>query len=128
MFSVRRFLSRCLLAVMLATVFSPSFGWELVGGMGAGQAVVQGADEPPCHHAAPPEDEGCAGCPEHASPGGEWLHHCCPGHVLGHLPASFPSFPVLGLVSAAERLPAGVATRFTSHVPEGLERPPRCAA
>lgn len=128
-----RLLSRILLMVMLATVFAPGFGWQaLEGGSGHEIALAAGepqviADEADCHghhaaHAATGEhDEAPAG-------GNDLSHHCCPGHVLGHLLAglSGSALPMPPQDGAARIEGAGWA--FSPRIPEGLERPPRVAA
>lgn len=122
------FVSRCLLLVMLATVFSPSFGWEAVEGMAAheeSEAVHA------THHArADQATEDVTGdvCAGHEVGASDLEHHCCPGHVLGHLLGSLAAsgLPILPLSGKlAVNLPDA---RFSSRVPEGLERPPKTAA
>lgn len=128
-----RLLSRILLLVMLATVFAPGFGWEALEGSTPHTEVVvvslAAAETGDCHghhqmaadghqttHEAPP------------AAGGEVSHHCCPGHVLGHLPAGVSTTLVLASPQG-DRLTVDRAARaFSSRIPEGLERPPRVAA
>lgn len=80
-----RSIARLILLVLLATVFSPTFGWESTAGMSAHDHSAL-ADE--AHHDAGSHDladnEGCHGHDQAAS-GGDLEHHCCPGHVFGHL-------------------------------------------
>ncbi len=144
MSAFRTLIARWLLAVMLATVFSPSFGWELVDGAVPHAHPAQAADADDHHadhhahmgaaaathdaaagHAA----DDCAGCGDLAS--GEcsdMQHHCCPGHVLGHLPASLRAVGVFVLAMNDSFALDGAAARFSTRIPEGLERPPRAAA
>lgn len=139
--ALSRFVSRCLLLVMLATVFSPSFGWEAVQSM-AGHAHDgmpatdaehaghhPGADQPVAvHHAADDADD-CGGCAGHDSVAcGDTMHHCCPGHVLGHLPGGVGQGLALMPAPGRDFLPVGAVDRYASRIPDGLERPPRSSA
>jgi hypothetical protein len=111
-----RKISRVVLLVMLATVFSPSFGWEAAEAMSSHEHAVATEHE---HHddamAAVSPAEDCA----------DTQHHCCPGHQLGHMQASIVKGLNLPLPVADNRLNGFLSSRFTSYVPEGLERPPR---
>ena len=146
MSAFRTLIARWLLAVMLATVFSPSFGWELVDGAvphaHSEQAAV-GDEHPADHHAhgvasasasthdatAAHAGDDCAGCADMAvADCSDPQHHCCPGHVLGHLPASLRAVGVAVLALNDSFALDGAAARFSSRIPEGLERPPRAAA
>lgn len=121
--ALSRFVSRCLLLVMLATVFSPSFGWEAVQSMAGHEHDLVLTD-----HAAHEADD-CGGCAGHdAGAGGDTLHHCCPGHVLGHLPAGIGRGLALTPVPGRDFLPADAVDRYVSRIPDGLERPPRSSA
>lgn len=138
-----RLVARLLLLVMLTTVFSPGFAWEAVEGM-AGHAHPEGghasmavatadhahaASHVDAEHAAMTLHDGCAdGCANAAEGCGETLHHCCPGHVLGHLLGGTGASVAAVIVAGESALPAGRDTRFSSRIPEGLERPPRSAA
>ncbi len=119
-----RFVSRCLLFIMLATVFSPSFGWEAVDGMAAHEHAT--AHEMGMAHG---DAHDCDDCPGHeAATGGDLDHHCCPGHVLGHFPGGLQAGLNFMLPQAGSVAVDGPARRFSSRIPEGLERPPRSAA
>lgn len=111
-----RKISRLVLLVMLTTVFSPSFGWEMAEGMAPHGHVMSVEHE---HHddavAVQMVAEECA----------EIQHHCCPGHQLGHMQASIVEGQNIPLPVADNRLHGFISSRFTSYVPEGLERPPR---
>lgn len=138
--ALSRFVSRCLLLVMLATVFSPSFGWDAVQSM-AGHAhdEMSATDaEHAGHHpdAEQPvavqlagEDDDCGGCAGHdAAACGDTMHHCCPGHVLGHLPAGVGRSLALMPAPGRDFLPVDAVDRYASRIPDGLERPPRYSA
>lgn len=132
-----RLLSRCLLLVMLTTLFSPSFAGEVVGVFALTESMHESHD-----HAAMAEPHGqqdgpCVDCPEHAAAGDMALHddcdrdvdhHCCPGHVLGHLAGALGAMPAaLPTAGSSSTLDRSVR-RFSSRSVDGLERPPRAAA
>ena len=119
-------ISRLMLLVILTTVFSPSFGWEAANSMVTHeQAGLAGHEiDAMNHHAAAAADRD--GCPGHESAGcAETQHHCCPGHQLGHLQGGIVDGLQLSLPASAASLSDTAISRFTSRVPEGLERPPR---
>lgn len=136
MSAFRTTLARCLLAVMLLTVFSPGFGWELVEGVAPHAhpvaAEMHEHDGHMAHDVMPGDSHAadeCSGCDVLvAGDCGEQLHHCCPGHVLGHLPGSFYAASVAFAAPGNAFALDGAASRFSSRIPEGLERPPRAAA
>lgn len=118
-----RLLSRIILVVMLATVFSPSFGWEIVEGSlphdDAAAMRLLAATDGDCHGHAN-SDEGTVSS--------DLSHHCCPGHVLGHLLGGIGEAGSLALPQTAALPVARDSGPFSSRTPEGLERPPRLAA
>ena len=119
-----RKISRLVLLVMLTTVFSPSFGWEAAEAMATHEHAMPAEHE---HH-----DEAMAGlnsangfANDPADDCADALHHCCPGHQLGHMQASIVEGLTMPLPVASSRVSGLVSSQFTSYVPEGLERPPR---
>lgn len=131
-------IARYLLVVMLATVLAPGYAWQMLGGMD--QAMLDAQETSPAHahaehepassvhlaHGAAMAETDCGGCElassEHCD---DLQHHCCPGHVLGHCPASFfvsaqAIFPVIDHVAVDRE-----NRRFSTRIPEGIERPPR---
>lgn len=144
-----RLLVRYLIVVMLLTVLSPKFGWESIGASVAhahaaeqhaadsGAVAMAEADchEHHAHHAPAMQDQPAAALDDAAS--ADWLtaadadmgdHHCCPGHVIGHLLGGLSAGVALPSLSSLALLrPAGM-DRFSSRIPDGLERPPRAAA
>ncbi|WP_139326324.1 hypothetical protein [Azonexus hydrophilus] len=115
-------ISRLLALIMLITVLAPGFGWESAGGM-MGQAIAAPAAMDDHSHSA---DAACDGCGDHAA--GECVelhHHCCPGHILGHLPGHVAGALALPLPSAGNPAVDRGDRQFSSRVPDGLERPPR---
>lgn len=133
-----RLISRCLLLVMLLTVFSPSFGREALSAAGLAEDATTAMQS---HASMAAAEADCDGCPghEHGAPSGathaehdhaalgEADHHCCPGHMLGHLPGLALDLKFL-LPSSGSAAIDGPASRFSSRIPDGLERPPRTAA
>jgi hypothetical protein len=117
MHALFRLISRWLLLVMLATVISPSFGWEMVPAM-AGQehAAMLEIDEHAGHDMSAAADQAAADCCA------EPQHQCCLGHQLGHPQGS--SFALFMPPSTAT-ITMVFSERFFTRVPEGLERPPR---
>lgn len=119
-----RVVLRFLVMVMLLTVLSPKFGWESVS---AAQAHIHTAgvayDEMAGH-------ETHDGCHQHDAAVNDDMgdHHCCPGHVLGHLLGGVGASADLPQASKDSMLPNGREVHFSSRPPEGLERPPRVAA
>ena len=124
-------ISRLMLLVILTTVFSPSFGWEAAEGLATHEhATMAGPEVDSNEHAAMDPHlaaaADCDGCPGHESAGcAETQHHCCPGHQLGHLQGGIADGLQLPLPISTASLSDNAASRFTSRVPEGLERPPR---
>lgn len=119
-----RKISHVLLLVMLTTVFSPSFGWEAAEAMAVHEHGMPAEHE---HHddamAALDSANGFAN--DSADDCVDALHHCCPGHQLGHMQASIVEGLTMPLPVASSRVNGLVSSQFTSYVPEGLERPPR---
>ena len=123
-----RLVSRLLIMVMLLTVFSPSFGWESAGGMAAHEHPAAMADDHD-HHGHDAHVDACPGCGDHAPPArDDGQHHCCPGHMLGHMPGGLAAGPQWPLSDAGNASLDALQQRFSSRIPDGLERPPRAAA
>ncbi|KAB2918553.1 MAG: hypothetical protein F9K30_17755 [Dechloromonas sp.] len=137
-----RSVSRLLLLVMLATVFSPSFGWEVAQGMAAHDQPAlgngsheghdadhghAGHDSHAQHHDATRHDACGSACSAQDSCA-DTRHHCCPGHVLGHLLGGTGERLAAVIVAGASVVPVACAACFSSRIPDGLERPPRASA
>ena len=109
-----KYIASALLAVLLATLLAPGFGWEASAGQ------TEHCDDV----AALGQDDHGAGDP--AKRGGEdsHQHHGCAGHMFGHLSAMLDEAAGLALSDACDatvfqRLP-GVFSSF----PRRLDRPP----
>lgn len=122
-------IARGLLAVMLATVLTPAFGWDMVSGAAphshdaAAHEAYHGG-----HEAHPDSHDGhqdCAPAAQADDGGSATEHpHCCAGHVFGHLIG--PTGDALLPAPAGKDVrPPAAASRYRSPAPLGLERPPR---
>jgi hypothetical protein len=113
-----RSIAHLLIAILLATVLSPSFGWEAtVGQSGHGHDIVSAEADGDTH-----------GADMHAGSrhGDEdnHQHHSCAGHSFGDLPGHLCetlSFAMPDLDH--DRFPRSAA-RFPSPFPDRLYRPP----
>jgi len=103
-----------LLAVLLATLLAPGFGWEASAGQAAHghDAAALGQDE---YASGDTADRGCENSRH---------HHGCAGHMFGHLTALLDEATGLALPDADDATVSlrlhGVVTSF----PRRLDRPP----
>lgn len=123
---VARRIVRLFAVLMLITVLAPDFGWQAAGGMVAhahdGMAQAHHVPDDDVAHAA---HDDCGDCPHHVADDCTSAHdRCCPGHVLGHLAGGQGGMSLPSLAGGTERQPVSVEG-FASHLPDGLERPPR---
>lgn len=115
-----RHIAALLLAVLLATVLTPSFGWEASAGQGAHGHDIVALDD------AGDTQYGHDG--DHRSDENSHHHHGCAGHMFSHLMAH------LGGVAALTPpdLDSGVPSEPSAAVPQGflerLDRPPLAPA
>ena len=124
-----RLVSRLLIMVMLLTVFSPSFGWESAGGMAAHEHPAALADDHGHEHGHDAHvDDGPVHADHAQAVCDDAQHHCCPGHVLGHMPGGLATGLQLPVPDGGNATVDAPQLRFSSRIPEGLERPPRLAA
>ncbi len=131
MHRIVRLFSRWLVALMLATVLSPSFGWQALEAMSAHE---HGDDQ----HLVPAGDSMVLDTHDHAGCSGhdlavpdsahESVDHCCPGHVLGHLLGGIAANGLLPIPANGRAGFEALTSTFTSRISEGLDRPPRHAA
>jgi hypothetical protein len=109
-------LSALLVAVLLTTLLSPHFGWEMVAeqleghGVSTALAAHYNADAaaPPC------ADTGDAGS----------HHHGCAAHQFSHIPGHLLVAHTWLPALTRERVAAIDSTDFRSFFPPGLDRPP----
>lgn len=130
---IRSSLCVFLMLILTATFLAPGFGWQFAGGTmkDAQASAVHDMAEHGMHMHADAQDAGhgmsCVDCDsDDHEPCGDLQHRCCPGHVLGHLASGLPAIHIVQPIVSAlavDRDPS----RFSSRIPEGLERPPRLA-
>ena len=118
MHTLFRLISRYLLLVMLATVLTPSFGFEAVAVPAEHEHAAMAMDTHDQHagHEMPATEQADAACCADVQ------HQCCLGHQLAHPQGNAVS---LILPEGSAIVPLYRADSFLSRVPEGLERPPR---
>jgi hypothetical protein len=109
---VIRKIASFLMAVLLSTVLSPSFGWEASASPAAHGHDVLLLDDHDGHAAQHHGDED------------SHHHHGCAGHLLGHLQAQLSDPFVFATLDPAGRLRPEPASDFSSLFPERLDRPP----
>lgn len=101
-----------LIAVVLSTVLSPSFGWEAAASQSA-----------PGHDVLALDDHG-GSAGQHQADEDSHHHHGCAGHLLGHLQGQ-PSDPFIFVtVGPAGSMLPEAASDFSSPFRERLDRPP----
>ncbi len=113
-----RSIARLLVAIMLATVLSPSFAWEATAGRSADGHEIVSPDAGGDAH----EQDGHAG--SHHGDEDSHHHHGCAGHSLGHLPVYITEVFAFAMPDLdRDSLPESSAD-FSSPFPERLDRPP----
>lgn len=101
-----------LIAVLLATVLSPSFGWESTASQAAHGHDVLALDD----------HDGPAG--QHQGGEDSHHHHGCAGHLLSHLQAHLSDSFVLAAPDLAGVMLPEPAADFSSPLPARPDRPP----
>lgn len=104
-----------LFAILMATVLSPSFGWEASSSRAAHGHEMLALDD--C-------DTGAA---HHQGDEDSHHHHGCAGHVLGHLQVELGHPFVLSVLDLAGSALPAPASDFSSFLPQRLDRPPRAS-
>ncbi len=115
MHRAQRKITYLLLAVLLATVLSPSFGWEASVGQNAHDESNVALD----HAAGTHDRHGDDQC------GGDSLHdHGCAGHMFGHLVAYLDDVAVFTSPDLDSGVPSEPDAAVVPGFSERLDRPP----
>ncbi len=118
-----RSIAHFLVAILLATVLSPSFAWEVTAGDSAHGDVIVAAEVSGDAHA---QDSDAAS--HHDDSDSHHHHHGCAGHLLGHLPMHFSEAHTFAMLDAVRDGFSEPAADFTSPFPDRLDRPPLAPA
>ena len=113
-----RSIARLMLAVLLATVLSPSFAWEATAGQAAHEHEIASPGAGPSTH-----DQGGYTSEHHANEDSHH-HHGCAGHSLGDLPGYLGEASAFALPDSDRGGFADPAADFHSPFPDRLDRPP----
>jgi len=108
-----------MLAVLLATVLSPSFGWEASAGQDAHDESTMALDHA-CDAQAGHDGEWCEGDSSH--------HHGCAGHMFGHLAACLDDVAVFTPPDLDSGVPSAPDAVVVPGLPERPDRPPLAPA
>ena len=111
-----------MLAVLLATVLSPSFAWEAAAGQSAHEHEVAAPDSVGSAHDEVQDTDGYMG--SHHFDEDSHHHHGCAGHALGHLPGFMGETSALALLAPGNDGFAEPTADFRSLFPDRLDRPP----
>ena len=118
-----RSIARLLIAILLATVLSPSFAWEATAGDSAHGDVIVAPDGGGVAHY---QDSDAAS--HHGDEDSHHHHHGCAGHSFGHLPGHLGEAFAIALPDSDRdgfpESPAGLPSPF----PDRLDRPPLAPA
>lgn len=109
--TVRR-IACLLIAVLFATVLSPSFAWEASASQAAHGHDVVALDD----HDGP--------VAQHQGDEDSHHHHGCAGHLLGHLQGQLSDPFVFASLDPSGSVLPEPASDFSSSLPERLDRPP----
>ena len=111
-----------MLAVLLATVLAPSFGWELSAAQTAqGHDVLALGDA----HAGDGHDH--QGGDTDSGSMDSHHHHGCAGHMFGHLFAVLCNEAAPAFLYPGELISAGRQRDFITPFPKRLDRPPHAS-
>lgn len=115
-----RHIAALLLAVLLATVLTPSFGWEASAAQGGHGHDIAALDDAGDAH------DGYAG--GHRGDESVHHHHGCAGHMFSHLMAHFGGLAAFTPPDLDSGLPAELGVAIPQGFPERLYRPPLAPA
>lgn len=107
------FLSSLLVAVLLVTLLSPHFGWEMVAEQLEGHAAFAGHGDEVATEAR------CAETGDERS-----HHHGCAAHQFSHIPGHLLAVSTWSPALTRERVASADRTDFRSFFPPRLDRPP----
>jgi len=113
-----RSIARLLVAILLATVLSPSFAWEATAGESAHEHDIVALDGSSDAH----DQDGDAA--NHRGDEDSHHHHGCAGHSLGHLPVNISEAFAFAMPDPDRGGFPESPADFTSPFPDRLDRPP----
>lgn len=113
-----RTIARLLVAILLATVLSPSFAWEATAGQSAGGHEIVAPDG----GGDAREQDSHAG--SHHGDEDSHHHHDCVGHAFGHLPGFVGEAFAFAMPDPDRGGFPESPTGFSSPFPDRLDRPP----
>lgn len=114
-----RSISQILVAILLATVLSPSFAWEATAGDSAHGGVIVTPDGGGGAH-----DQDGDAASHHSEEDTHHHHHGCAGHSFGHLPGHLGEALAFAMPDLRRDSFPESSADFTSPFPERLDRPP----
>lgn len=119
MYRASRSIAHLLVAVLLATVLSPSFAWEsTIGRSTHGHDDVELEGSGDAHNYAVPQGS-------HHSDEDSHHHHGCAGHLFGHLPMHLSEAFVFATLQRGGDRCIEPAAALPLPFPDRLDRPPR---
>jgi len=111
-----------LIAVLLATVLTPSFAWESAAGQSAhGHGLVAQDEGMDAHDHAGPKGT-------HHGDEDSHHHHGCAGHLFGHLTMHLSEAIVFAMLDPDRDHCTEPAAALPSLYPDRLDRPPHVPA
>lgn len=118
-----RSIARFLVAILLVTVLSPSFAWEVTAGDSAHENVIVTPDGGGDAH-----DQDSEAASHHSDDDSHHHHHGCAGHSFGHLPGHIAEASTFAILDTVRGGFPELAADFPSPFPDRLDRPPLAPA
>ena len=115
-----RSIAHLLVAVLLATVLSPSFAWEATAGHSAHGDVIVAQDGSGDAH-----DQNSDAASHHRDEDSHHHHHGCAGHLFGHLPGHLGEAFAFAMPDPDRDVFPESRAGFPSLFPDRFDRPPR---